>query len=179
MNHNHYTTTAICLHWLMALLLIGLFAVGIYMHDLALSPWKLQIYAWHKWAGVTAFLLVILRLLWRFSHRPPALPGRSSAFMRRLAQISHATLYLLMVAIPVSGWLMSSAKGFQTVYFGILPIPDLLSKDKSLAELLETVHQSLNFLLIGLVMAHAGAAVKHHWLDKDEVLVRMLFQHKS
>lgn len=132
MNNSHYSTLAICLHWLMALLLITLFAVGIYMHELPLSPWKLQIYSWHKWAGVTAFLLVILRLAWRFTHYPPALSNTTSSVMRLAAHAGHAALYLLMVAIPLSGWLMSSAKGFQTVYFGVLPIPDLLSRDKSL-----------------------------------------------
>ena len=176
MNNSRYTTIAICLHWLMALLLVAQFAVGIYMHELPLSPWKLQIYSWHKWAGVTAFLLVLLRLAWRFSHRPPALPGGTSPVMRFAAQAGHATLYLLMLAVPLSGWLMSSAKGFQTVYFGILPIPDLLSRDKPLGDLLQTVHQSLNFLFAAVVIVHVGAALKHHLLDKDDVLSRMLFR---
>lgn len=169
-----YTATAIGLHWLMALLLIALFTVGVYMHELPLSPWKLQIYAWHKWAGVTAFLLVLARLAWRFTHRPPALPGAMPAAMRLAAHAGHAMLYLLMVAIPLSGWLMSSAKGFQTVYFGVLPLPDLLGKDKQLGELLQSVHQTLNFLLVAVVIGHAGAALKHHWIDKDAVLARML-----
>jgi cytochrome b561 len=88
-------------------------------------------------------------------------------------------LYLLMITIPLSGWLMSSAKGFQTVYFGILPIPDLLSRDKSLGDMLQTIHQSLNFLFIGAVIGHVGAAFKHHWLNKDNVLSRMRFRHNS
>ncbi|MGD0960178.1 MAG: cytochrome b [Methylomonas sp.] len=179
MNNKHYTTIAICLHWLMALLLIALFAVGNYMSDLPLSPWKLQIYSWHKWAGVTAFLLVIIRLVWRFTHRPPELPATTSPAMRLAAHAGHAALYILMVAIPLSGWLMSSAKGFQTVYFGVLPIPDLLSKDKPLGEVLQIVHQSLNYLLLALVAGHAGAALKHRFFDKDEVLSRMWFRHES
>jgi cytochrome b561 len=179
MNNSHYTTIAIGLHWLMALLLIALLVVGIYMHELPLSPWKLQIYSWHKWAGVTAFLLVILRLAWRFTHRPPALPSSTSSVMRFTAKTGHVMLYLLMITIPLSGWLMSSAKGFQTVYLGILPIPDLLSKDKPLGDMLQTVHQSLNFLFIGAVLGHVGAALKHHWLDKDNVLSRMWFRHNA
>ncbi len=179
MNNNHYTAFAIFLHWLMALLLVTQFAVGIYMSDLPLSPTKLQIYSWHKWAGVTAFLLVISRLAWRFTHRPPELPSTTSNFMRSVAQIGHAMLYVLMVTIPLSGWLMSSAKGFQTVYFGILPIPDLLSKDKSLGDSLQNVHQNLNFLFLAVVIGHIGAALKHHFFDKDNVLSRMLFQHAS
>ena len=79
-----------------------------------------------------------------------------------------------MFAIPLSGWLMSSAKGFQTVYFGILPLPDLLSKDKELGQILSFVHSSLNFALAGLVAAHVGAALKHHFIDRDDVLTRML-----
>ncbi len=175
MNTSRYTTTAIGLHWLMAILLSGLFALGLYMSDLTLSPLKLQLFSWHKWAGVTAFLLVLSRLLWRFSHRPPPpLPDNMPARMRLAAHAGHAMLYLLMVAIPVSGWLMSSAKGYQTVYFGILPIPDLLAKNKPLAEVLQNVHQVLNYLFAAIVVGHAGFAVKHHLIDKDIVLMRML-----
>ena len=91
----------------------------------------------------------------------------------------HHLLYLLMIAIPLSGWLMSSAKGFQTVYFGVLPLPDLLPKNKELGELLEVVHSSLNFTLAGLVVAHVAAALKHHLLDRDDVLTRMLPFHSN
>jgi len=169
-----YTATAIGLHWLMALLLIGLFAVGLYMNELPLSPWKLKIYSWHKWAGVTAFLLVLVRLIWRFIHRPPPLPNALPTPLKRAAHTGQAMIYLLMVAIPLSGWLMSSAKGFQTVYFGILPVPDLLGKNKEVGDVLQTVHQTLNFLLAALVIGHVVAALKHHLIDKDDVLRRML-----
>ena len=169
-----YTTMAIVLHWLMALMLIGLFSVGLYMSDLPLSPWKLKIYSWHKWAGVTAFILVLVRLAWRFTHHPPELPSSMSIPMRYAANASHALLYLLMFLIPVSGWLMSSAKGFQTVYLGVVPIPDVLEKNKKLGSLLQDVHQNLNFLFIGLVLGHLCAALKHHLVDRDNVLARML-----
>ena len=174
LSKTRYTLTAIALHWLMALLLIVLVGVGLYMHELPLSPWKLKIYSWHKWGGVTAFILVSARLGWRFTHHPPALPDTMPPLMRLAAHAGHGLLYLLMIAIPLSGWLMSSAKGFQTVYFGILPIPDLVDKNKELGELLREVHETLNFLLIALVVGHAGAAVKHHLVDKDDVLTRML-----
>jgi len=176
-NNARYTPPAIVLHWLMALLLIGLVAVGTYMHELPLSPWKLQIYSWHKWAGVTAFLLVLLRMTWRVGHRPPELPAAMSPLMRFAAHAGHAALYLLMIAIPLSGWLMSSAKGFQTVYFGVLPIPDLLQKNKELGDLLREVHETLNWLLVLVVVGHVGAALKHHLIDKDDVLTRMLPNH--
>lgn len=173
-----YTLTAISLHWLMAVLLIGLFVVGVYMHELPLSPWKLQIYSWHKWAGVTAFLLVLARLAWRFTHRPPPLPYSMSKAMAFAAHTGHAILYLLMIAIPLSGWLMSSAKGVQTNYFGVLPIPDLLAKNKELGELLREVHEVLNYTLLAVVIGHAGAALKHHLINKDDILLRMLPQRR-
>ncbi len=171
---NSYTSFAKLLHWGMALLLLGLFALGVYMHELPLSPWKLKIYSWHKWAGVTAFLLVALRLGWRFTHRPPEMPQTMSPGMRALAHGGHGLLYLLMFAVPLSGWLMSSAKGFQTVYFGLLPIPDLLAKNKDLGDLLQGVHFSLNLLLAALVAGHVAAALKHHFIDRDDILIRML-----
>ncbi|MDD5247780.1 MAG: cytochrome b [Rhodocyclaceae bacterium] len=174
MNAPRYTTTAIALHWLMALLLTALFGVGLYMHDLPVSPWKLKIYSWHKWAGVSAFLLVLARMAWRRAHRPPALPRNMTNALRLAAHAGHGLLYLLMIAIPLTGWLMSSAKGFPTVYFGVLPLPDLVDKNKGLGELLQQVHQLLNFLLAAVVAAHVGAAAKHHLVDKDGVLLRML-----
>jgi len=174
MTSPRYTRTAIALHWLIALALVGLFSVGLYMHDLPLSPQKLKIYSWHKWGGVTVFLLVLVRLAWRFGHRPPALPAAMPEWQKIAANGLHHVLYLLMIAIPLSGWLMSSAKGFQTVWFGVLPLPDLIGKDKELGEILEGVHSILNFSLAALVVAHAGAAIKHHLIEKDDVLTRML-----
>lgn len=170
---NGYTTTAKAFHWLMALLITGLLALGLYMHDLPLSPQKLQLYAWHKWAGVTAFLLVWLRLAWRITHRPPALPDSIAPAMQRLAHFGHAALYVLMIAIPVSGWLMSSAKGFQTVWFGIWPIPDLIGKDRELGNLLQTVHKGLNIAFMLMLAGHVAAAFWHHLVLKDDTLRRM------
>jgi cytochrome b561 len=171
---SRYTRTAKSLHWLMALLFFGLLALGFYMSDLPLSPEKLQLYAWHKWAGVSAFLLALIRLLWRVAHRPPALPASMPKPMQLAAQAGHALLYGLMFIIPLSGWLMSSAKGFQTVWFGILPIPDLLEKNKALGDLLQSAHISLNLLFIAILVGHIGAALKHHFIDKDDILSRML-----
>jgi cytochrome b561 len=174
---NQYTRTAKGLHWLMAILFFGLLALGFYMHDLPLSPEKLQLYSWHKWAGVTAFLLVWFRLLWRITHRPPALPTTMSTLMQRAAHAGHFLLYVLMIAIPLSGWLMSSAKGFQTVWFGLLPIPDLLGKNKETGDLLQSVHMSLNLLFVAVIAGHIGAALKHHFIDKDDILTRILPDH--
>ena len=168
-----YTPVAKGLHWLMAVLILGLLALGIYMSDLPLSPQKLELYSWHKWFGVTVFLLLWLRLAWRVTHRPPALPETLSAPMRLAAHAGHAALYLLMLAIPLSGWLMSSAKGFQTVWFGVLPIPDLLGRDRELGDLLQQVHKLLNLLLMLTLAGHVAAALWHHFVLKDDTLRRM------
>jgi len=169
-----YTLTAISLHWLMALLLFGIFPLGIYMHDLPLSPTKLQLYSYHKWIGVTIFLLVLVRLFWRATHTPPPLPDTIPRWQQLASQAVHTGLYGLMLAVPVSGWLMSSAKGFKTVWFGIVALPDLVAKDKVLGEWLGEVHEMLSFTLALLVALHIAAALKHHFLERDDVLRRML-----
>ena len=176
---NHYTSTAKGLHWLMAILLFGLLALGFYMHDLPLSPEKLQLYSWHKWAGVSAFLLVLVRLGWRVTHNPPALPANMTKPMQFAAHAGHLALYGLMLAIPLSGWLMSSAKGFQTVWFGVLPLPDLVGKIKELGDLLKEVHEMLNFGLLLLVGAHIAGALKHHFIEHDDTLRRMTFRYRK
>jgi len=169
-----YTRTAILLHWLTAALIFGIVPLGIYMHDLPLSPDKLQLYSYHKWIGVTIFMLVVLRLLWRATHTPPALPASIPRWQQRASQTVHAGLYGLMLATPLSGWLMSSAKGFKTVWFGVLPLPDLVAKNKVLGETLAEVHEVLSFTLAALVLLHIAAALKHHFVERDDVLRRML-----
>jgi cytochrome b561 len=170
----HYTATAKSLHWLMAALVFGLLPLGFYMSDLPFSPEKLQFYAWHKWAGVTVFALVWLRLAWRMTHRPPAYPATMPSAQQALAHAGHLALYVLMVVIPLSGWLMSSAKGVQTVWFGVLPLPDLLVRDKALGKQLEELHSALNIGLLVLIGVHGAAALFHHFFHKDDILRRML-----
>ena len=168
-----YSTPAIVLHWLMALLIFAAFPLGVYMHELPLSPDKLKLYSFHKWIGVTVLLLVAIRLSWRLTHTPPALPDSVAAWQRRTSAIVHGLLYLLMIAIPLSGWLMSSAKGFPTVWFGVLPLPDLVGKNRELGDLLAGVHKALNFTLLALVILHVGAALKHHFIERQPFLQRM------
>ena len=169
-----YTATAISLHWLMVFLILAAFPLGLYMSDLALSPLKLRLISYHKWLGVTIFLLAAARLAWRATHTPPPLPAEMPAWQRHGAHGLHHLLYVLLFAIPLSGWLMSSAKGFQTVYLGVLPLPDLIVKDKALGDLLREVHELLNYAMLALLVAHVGAAIKHHFIDRDDILIRML-----
>ena len=174
MKSTRYTGVAIGLHWLIGLAIMVSLGVGLYMVDLSLSPTKLRLYSWHKWAGVTIFSLVLIRCLWRITHPAPPLPDAMPTWQRVTAEGTHYLLYALMIAIPLTGWLMSSAKGFQTVYFAVLPIPDLLNKNTALGETLNLVHRYLNYLMIAIIGAHIGAALKHHFIDKDDILRRML-----
>jgi cytochrome b561 len=167
-----YTGTAVALHWLTACLIVGGFAVGLWMTGLALSPLKLKGYAYHKWIGITVFLLAALRIAWRWRHPPPP-PVPMPEWQRRAAAATHLLLYALMFAIPLSGWTHSSATGVSVVYLDLVPLPDLVAKDKSLAAVLKAVHVALNYTLLALVIVHAGAALKHHVVDRDGVLARM------
>lgn len=168
-----YTYTAIGLHWIMALGFIAMFILGFYMQSLSFSPTKLQVYSWHKWAGVTLFLLALLRLTWRITHRPPALPVTMSSKAKALALLGHYVLFTFMFAVPLSGWLMSSAMGFQTVWFGVVPLPDLIAKDKALAETLAATHAYLNWAFITTIVGHILVALKHQFIDKDNLLARI------
>ncbi len=168
-----YSSTAIALHWLVAGLIVVSVGLGLYMVGLKLSPAKLRLYSWHKWVGVTIFLLIVARLIWRAANAPPP-PIASPKWQQVAATVNHWLLYVLLVCIPISGWLMSSAYGIQVVYFGVLPLPDLIGKDKQLGDTLKALHETLAFTMLGLVALHALAALKHHFLDRDDVLYRML-----
>ena len=169
-----YTATAIALHWLIALLVFSNLPLGVYMHELALSPFKLKLISYHKWVGVTIFLLMVMRLAWRATHVPPPLAETIPLWQQRAAHGVHFLLYVLLLVIPVSGWLMSSAKGVPVVYLGLVQLPDLVGKDKALGELLEEAHEMLNFGMIALVGMHVAAALKHHFIDHDTTLRRIL-----
>lgn len=169
-----YSNTAIALHWLVALLIFAAFPLGVYMHELPLSPTKLQLYSYHKWIGITVLLLAVLRVVWRATHTPLALPDNLPRWQHMVSHVTHQLLYVLIFAVPLSGWLMSSAKGFKTVWFAVLPLPDLLEKNKALGDVLAVVHQGLNAILFLLVAMHVAAALKHHLIDRDDILSRML-----
>ncbi len=169
-----YNNIAVSLHWLVALLILAAFPLGLYMSDLVLSPTKLKLYSYHKWIGISVLALVVVRLMWRTVTRVPALPNSMKPWEKTAANVMHYVLYLMMLLVPLTGWLMSSAKGFQTVWFGVLPLPDLVGKDKALGELLKDWHENLNYLLLALVVVHVAAAMKHHFVARDGLLTRMM-----
>ncbi len=173
-----YSGVAIALHWVLALALVSIFGVGLYMADLPFSPMRLKLYNWHKWAGVVILALSALRLLWRLTHRPPALPPRIEAAMPgwqvAAHHATHGLMYALFFIVPLIGWAYSSAAGFSIVLFGVLPLPDFVSADKALAALIKPWHALSAFALAGLVVLHVAAALKHQWIDRDGLLQRML-----
>ncbi|MDE1948963.1 MAG: cytochrome b [Burkholderiales bacterium] len=168
-----YTITAITFHWLLALMITTSFFVGNYMADLPLSILRLKLFNWHKWAGISILALSALRLLWRLTHRPPPdLPG--PAWQQRVAHLVHGLLYLLFFAVPLVGWAYSSASGFPVVVFGVLPLPDFVPVSRQLAAALKPLHGILAWTLAVLVLLHSVAALKHHFIDRDRLLERML-----
>ena len=170
-----YTRTAIAFHWLIAVLIACGFSLGWVMVRIpGITPDKLRYFSWHKWIGVTVLLLSAARLLWRERHPPPELPATMSPLETRLARASHMLLYILFFASPITGWLFSSASGIPTVYLNLVPLPDLLPKDKAVAHVLREAHQWINYTMAALIAVHAAAALKHHFHDRDDVLRRML-----
>ncbi len=169
-----YAPAAIALHWIVAGLILFNLAYGLYTVSLPLSPQKLQLFSYHKWIGVTIFLLAAARLLWRLGHRPPPPPPGMTPWEARAASATHVLLYALFFAAPLTGWFFSSAAGFQTVYLGVLPIPDLLAKNKGVAESFRLIHHWINYTMAAVIALHIAAALKHHFIDRDDVLTRML-----
>ncbi len=170
----HYGRLAMGLHWLTALLIVGSFTVGLSMVPMPLGRQKLQWFGWHKSIGITIFLLTCLRLAWRAGHGAPPPLSTMPPWQLRASRWVHVALYLLLVIIPLSGWVYSSSTGVQVVYLGLFPLPDLVPKDRILARALLTLHLTLNFTLFSLVCVHTAAALKHHFVDRDSVLARML-----
>ena len=173
-----YSALAMFLHWLLAIGLVGMFAVGLYMADLPFSPQRLKLYNWHKWAGVTILALSVLRLVWRLTHRPPTLSQSIKLAMPRWQLLAfHAThigMYALFFIVPLVGWAYSSAAGFPIVVFGVLPLPDFVPVSKELAALIKPWHEITALALAGLVLLHVAAAVKHQFINKDRLINRML-----
>jgi len=170
---DRYTRTAVALHWTVMALVITALCMGWFMTDLAISPLKLRVYSWHKWIGVTVLGLSAVRALWRLSHAPPA-PVPMAAWQRLSAHAIHGLLYLMLLVQPLTGWIYSNAAGFPVVYLKLIPLPNLVAKDKALAARFEDLHSAGGTILAIAIGLHALAALKHHFIDRDDTLRRML-----
>ncbi len=162
------------LHWLIVLLVIAQFTLALLADDLPAGMKKLILLSRHKSIGITILVLACLRLGWRWANPTPTLPTTLKPYERLLARGTHLLLYVLLLAIPLTGWMMSSARGFPVSWFGFLQLPDLVPKDRALYEVLLTTHETLAWTLAAVVALHVGAALKHHFMLKDDVLRRML-----
>lgn len=163
------------LHWTIALLIIFMLGLGLWMGDLPMGVQKLQAVTLHKSIGITVLVLMLCRVVWHlvFSHRPRE-ADTLKPIDKAAAAAMHYTLYVLALAIPLAGWAMSSAKGRSVSVFGLFTLPDIAPKNNDLGELLETCHNTMAYILIALVSLHVLAALKHHFVEKDTVLKRML-----
>lgn len=171
---DRFGSVARAFHWLVFLLLIGSFTLAWSMVGLPLGLYKLQLYSWHKWVGVTIFLLAILRLGWRLANPTPRPPAGMSRWQRVAAAISHALLYTILIVMPLTGWIMSSALNLPLVYLGLVHIPSPFGVDEALGEAMKIVHFWLGITLLTLVAIHVLAALYHHFILRDDVLRRML-----
>jgi cytochrome b561 len=182
MRPSRYTLVAIILHWVMALGIILLAGIGIAMTRMQLDPMRLfQLYQLHKSIGITILLAAIFRLAWRVVNKPPALPRSMTRFAQKAAEGSHLLLYGFLILLPLSGWALVSASvlDIPTVLYGVLPWPHLpvlstLANKKPVEDALKVVHGLGAFALIALIVGHAGAALHHHFIKKDDVLRRIL-----
>lgn len=170
-----FTIPAIVLHWLIAILIAAAFGLGFTMVDIpGITPTKLKYFSWHKWLGVTVFGLACLRLLWRLTHAAPPYPASMARWQQKAAHGLHALLYLLIFAVPLSGYFYSLAAGVPVVYLGLLPLPVLIEADQALKPVLKQVHYVLNTVLLACITVHVLAALKHQFIDRDGVFKRML-----
>lgn len=170
-----YTRTAVLLHWLIALLIVFAFAIGLSMTAIeGITPAKLKYYSWHKWVGVTVLGLACLRLLWRLTHRAPPYPDSMPRWQQSAAHGLHGLLYLLIFAVPLSGYFYTLASGVPVVYLGVLPLPEVIGPHPEWKQSLKLLHYVLNMTLLAAVVLHIAAALKHLFIDRDGMFKRML-----
>ena len=163
---------AILLHWTMALLMIGMLILGLYMVDLPISLEKLNLYGWHKEIGLLVLALVLFRLYWRLINTLPRLDIPLWEIIA--ARLMHWTFYVFMFAMPLTGWLLTSAAGLPVSFFGLFTLPNLVAPSEDLRILFTNIHYWLSFALIAAIAMHSAAALKHHFINKDDVLKRMI-----
>ena len=168
-----WSTITKTFHWTMALLILGNGFFALWMDGLKPSMQKINMFALHKSIGLTVLALFFLRLIWRLADRRPpedAAPG----WQRVAAHVVHACLYLLIVALPLTGWAFNSAHGYPLQYFKQFNLPALVEKNEAWSSVLGEVHEYLFWFLILVLVAHVGGALKHHLIDRDDTLRRML-----
>jgi len=174
----NYSRIAISLHWMMAILIIGQIIGGVVMHNMDPTSLKFSLYQWHKSFGILILGLSLLRLVWRLTHKAPALPKDMKPFEVLAAKFTHVAFYALMIGIPLSGWAMVSASetGIDTVLFKLIPWPEMpgIADSEVLETRLKDLHEILAKATIVLIVLHVGAALKHHFVNRDTVLSRML-----
>lgn len=169
-----YSRPAIALHWLIALLIVIIAALGLYMVDLPdAAPERELLFDWHRWLGVTAFVFILARMLWRTVRKPPALVASMPRLQRLAASATHFALYALMVVGPLTGYLLTNRAGEAVKVFG-WSLPPLIGEDAGQVKLFEGIHAYVNYALIAIAVLHALAAFKHHFIDRDETLARMV-----
>jgi len=174
-----YTGIAQTLHWIIAALIVVQFTLAHTAEDLPLGAHKLALLARHKSFGMTILMLAVLRLVWRLTHPAPALPDGMNRVERVLAHATHYGFYILLFAMPLSGWMMSSAKNYSVSWFGLFTWPNLLAQNDTAFEYLKSAHYWLSKALFVIAILHVLAALKHHFWNKDDVLRRMLPFTKS
>ena len=161
-------------HWLIAVLIAAQGVIGLVMVGMGLTPAKVRVFALHKSIGMTVLALVLLRIAWRMSERRPADPPAMPRWQRRAAHATHLALYGLILAIPLSGWWFNSASGAPLVWFDWLKLPGLGGYDPVWKPRALLLHQTLFWILVALLVVHVGAALWHHFRQRDDVLRRML-----
>lgn len=171
---NRYGAVAQLFHWVIVALIIAQYVLANIAEDLPLGMHKLAVLARHKSVGMTILVLALLRLLWRLTHKAPPLPVGMNRFERFAAHFTHLGLYVLLFAMPLSGWMMSSAKNYSVSWFNLFTWPNLIGKDEAAFEFLKSTHEVLSTLLWIIVALHVLAALKHHFWNKDDVMRRML-----
>ena len=173
-SRTRYTAVAQSFHWVIAALIVTQFILGWTAADLPPGMHKLALLARHKSFGMTVLMLAVLRLLWRMRNPPPPLPAGMRPLERVLARITHVAFYVLLFAMPVTGWMMSSAKNYSVSWFGLFTWPDLIAKNEAAFDALKATHDYLGDALFAVAVLHVLAALKHHFWNKDDVLLRML-----
>lgn len=169
-----YGAVAQLFHWSIVVLIVTQFILANKADGLPLGPAKITVLAQHKSVGMTIFGLAILRLIWRWMNPIPPLPTTTPRWQRYGAHFSHWALYGLLLVIPLMGWMMSSARNFPVSWFGLFTFPDLVAPDRAWYEFFHDAHELLATTLFYLALVHIAAALKHHLIDRDNVLRRML-----